>query len=90
MIRCVLTLSDVHDLCPVEHRRRHALVHAIRQRLHERLGDVGQLQRRDVGEAEIEHPWSQLERATVGADVAERDEGVQEAACGRSGEAGGP
>ena len=45
----------VDDLGAVEHRCRHALVHAIRQCLHERLGDVGQLQRRDVGEAEVEH-----------------------------------
>ena len=61
----------VDDLRTVEHRGRHALVDPIRQRLHERLGDVGQLQRRDVGEAEVEHARCELERAAVGAHVTE-------------------
>ena len=83
--------GHVDDLVTVEHRRRNALVHLFAQRLHVRLGEVGQLKRADIGVPQVEHHRGEFEVLAVGGGIAERHEGEQKPAgrCpGEVGEAG--
>ena len=67
---------DVDDVGAVEHRGRDALVDVARERLEVRLHDLGQRQRRQVAEAEFEHPRGEPEvRRASERDVAERSRG---------------
>ena len=80
--------GHVDDLVAVEHGHRDRLVHLLGERLHRRLGDLADAERRQVGVAEVEHLRRELELAPVGAHVAERREGEQQPASGRPRQAG--
>jgi hypothetical protein len=80
----------VDDVEVVEHRDRGGLVHLRHEPLHVRLSDLGEAERRQVREAQLEHAWTQGESIVVVLDVAEPDEREQEASRRRAVEAGPP
>ena len=80
--------GHVDDHVVVEHGRGDGLVHPLRELLHVGLGDVGQLQRGDIGVAEVQHAGRELEVAAVRAHVAERLEGEEQPARRGPGQAG--
>ena len=80
--------GHVDDVGSVEHARRGRLVDLLHQLAHVLQGDLLEGERREVGVPQFEDLRSQVEMPTVGAHVAQRFQGEQEATGRRPGEAG--
>jgi hypothetical protein len=80
---------DVDDVGVVEHRHRGGLVQLVHERLHVRLGDLGEAEAGQVRVAEVEHTRAQREAPVLETHVAELDQRQQEAAGGGPGQTGG-
>ncbi len=63
--------QHVDDLGAVEHGDRAAFMHRLRERLHDRLGQVPERHRGQVGEAEIEDLGREPELAAIGLHIAQ-------------------
>ena len=72
----------------VQRGRRARLVGLLDQLPHERLGDLPEVQRRQVAEPQREHPRGQRERAAVRPHEAQVLEGEQDPPRGGAGETG--
>ena len=81
-------VGDVDDVGAVEDGERGRLAELVGRVPQMRQRDLGEPQARQVGAAELEDLGAEPELAAVDADVAEVDEGEQEAAGGGAGEAG--
>ena len=90
MIRRVGTRADVDHVGEVERGRRAGLAGLLDELLHQRLGDLPEVQRGQVGPAQVQDARREGEEAAVGADVAELLEREQDPPSRRAGDAGVP